>query len=87
MKLISTAKVMVLSIAIIAILIAMVGVVNTILTSVWERMQLWKGTWNMVKVHPFFGFGGCHGLPNSSTSLASSPCLKKYVEGLRRVPE
>jgi O-antigen ligase len=20
-------------------------------------MQLWKGTWNMVKVHPFFGFG------------------------------
>jgi O-antigen ligase len=25
--------------------------------SVWERMQLWKGTWNMVKVHPFFGFG------------------------------
>jgi len=39
MKLISTAKVMVLSIAIIAILIAMVGVVNTILTSVWERMQ------------------------------------------------
>lgn len=39
LKLISTAKVMVLSIAIIAILIAMVGVVNTILTSVWERMQ------------------------------------------------
>ena len=39
MKLISTAKVMVLSIAIIAILIAMVGVVNTILTSVWERFQ------------------------------------------------
>lgn len=39
MKLISTAKVMVLSIAIIAILIAMVGVVNTILTSVWERIQ------------------------------------------------
>jgi len=39
MKLISTAKIMVLSIAIIAILIAMVGVVNTILTSVWERMQ------------------------------------------------
>ena len=39
MKLISTARVMVLSIAIIAILIAMVGVVNTILTSVWERMQ------------------------------------------------
>ncbi len=39
MKLISTAKVMVLSIAIIAILIAMVGVINTILTSVWERFQ------------------------------------------------
>jgi putative ABC transport system permease protein len=37
MKLISTAKVMVLSIAFIAILIAIVGVVNTILTSVWER--------------------------------------------------
>jgi putative ABC transport system permease protein len=30
---------MVLSIAIIAILIAMVGVINTILTSVWERFQ------------------------------------------------
>jgi putative ABC transport system permease protein len=39
MKLISTAKVMVLSIAAIAILIAMVGVINTILTSVWERFQ------------------------------------------------
>jgi putative ABC transport system permease protein len=39
MKLISTAKVMVLSIAIIAVLIAMVGVVNTILASVWERFQ------------------------------------------------
>jgi len=39
MKLISTAKVMVLSIAIIAILIAMVGVINTVLTSVWERFQ------------------------------------------------
>ena len=39
MKLISTAKVMVLSIAIIAVLIAMVGVINTILTSVWERFQ------------------------------------------------
>lgn len=39
MKLISTAKVMVMSIAIIAILIAMVGVINTILTSVWERFQ------------------------------------------------
>jgi Lipid A core - O-antigen ligase and related enzymes len=25
--------------------------------TVWERVQLWKGTWNMVKVHPFFGFG------------------------------
>jgi putative ABC transport system permease protein len=39
MKLIATAKVMVLSIIIIAILIAMVGVINTILTSVWERFQ------------------------------------------------
>jgi putative ABC transport system permease protein len=39
MKLISTAQVMVMSIAIIAILIAMVGVINTILTSVWERFQ------------------------------------------------
>ena len=39
MTLISTAKVMVLSIAVIAILIAMVGVINTILTSVWERFQ------------------------------------------------
>ena len=39
MKLISTARVMVLSIAIIAMLIAMVGVVNTILMSVLERMQ------------------------------------------------
>jgi putative ABC transport system permease protein len=39
MKLISTAKVMVLSIAIIAILIAMVGVINTILMSVLERTQ------------------------------------------------
>jgi putative ABC transport system permease protein len=39
MKLISTAQVMVLSIAAIAILIAMVGVINTILTSVWERFQ------------------------------------------------
>jgi putative ABC transport system permease protein len=39
MKLISTAKIMVLSIAAIAILIAMVGVINTILTSVWERFQ------------------------------------------------
>ncbi|MCX5667115.1 MAG: O-antigen ligase family protein [Candidatus Omnitrophica bacterium] len=25
--------------------------------TVWERTQLWKGTWNMVKAHPFFGFG------------------------------
>ena len=25
--------------------------------SAWERTQLWKGTWNMIKVHPFFGFG------------------------------
>jgi putative ABC transport system permease protein len=39
MKLIATARVMVLSIAIIAILIAMVGVVNTILMSVLERKQ------------------------------------------------
>jgi putative ABC transport system permease protein len=39
MKLISTAKVMVLSIAMIAILIAMVGVINTILMSVHERFQ------------------------------------------------
>ncbi len=39
MGLISTAKVMVLSIAIIAILIAMVGVINTILMSVHERFQ------------------------------------------------
>jgi len=39
MGLISTAKVMVLSIAMIAILIAMVGVINTILMSVHERFQ------------------------------------------------
>jgi len=39
MGLVSTAKVMVLSIAIIAILIAMVGVINTILMSVHERFQ------------------------------------------------
>lgn len=39
MKLISTAKIMVLSIAIIAVMIAVVGVINTILTSVWERFQ------------------------------------------------
>jgi putative ABC transport system permease protein len=39
MGLISTAKVMVLSIALIAILIAMVGVINTILMSVHERFQ------------------------------------------------
>jgi putative ABC transport system permease protein len=39
MSLISTAKVMVLSIAAIAVLIAMVGVINTILASVWERFQ------------------------------------------------
>jgi putative ABC transport system permease protein len=39
MKLITTARVMVLSIAIIALLIAMVGVVNTILMSVLERLQ------------------------------------------------
>ena len=37
MKLIATARVMVLSIAVIALLIAMVGVVNTILMSVLER--------------------------------------------------
>ena len=39
MKLISTAKVMVLSIAIIAIMIAMVGVINTVLMSVLERFK------------------------------------------------
>lgn len=39
MRLISTAKVMVLSIAFIAIMIAMVGVINTILMSVNERFQ------------------------------------------------
>jgi putative ABC transport system permease protein len=39
MNLVSTAKVMVFSIAIIAILIAMVGVINTILMSVFERFQ------------------------------------------------
>jgi putative ABC transport system permease protein len=39
MTLVSTAKVMVLSIALIAILIAIVGVVNTILMSVMERRQ------------------------------------------------
>ncbi|MDO9309189.1 MAG: ABC transporter permease [Deltaproteobacteria bacterium] len=39
MKLISTARMMVLSIAIIALLIAMIGVVNTILMSVMERIQ------------------------------------------------
>jgi putative ABC transport system permease protein len=39
MKLIATARVMVLSIAVIAILIAMVGVINTILMSVLERLQ------------------------------------------------
>ena len=39
MKLVSTARLMVLSIAIIALLIAMVGVVNTILMSVFERFQ------------------------------------------------
>jgi len=39
MKLISTARVMVLSIAIIALLIAMVGVINTVLMSVLERRQ------------------------------------------------
>jgi putative ABC transport system permease protein len=39
MSLVSTAKVMVFSIALIAILIAMLGVVNTILRSVFERFQ------------------------------------------------
>jgi putative ABC transport system permease protein len=39
MSLVSTAKVMVFSIALIAILIAMLGVVNTILMSVLERVQ------------------------------------------------
>lgn len=39
LKLISTARVMVLSIAVIALLIAMIGVVNTILMSVLERLQ------------------------------------------------
>lgn len=39
LSLVSTAKVLVLSIAIIAIIIAMVGVVNTILMSVHERFQ------------------------------------------------
>lgn len=39
MKLIATARIMVLSIATIALLIAMVGVVNTILMSVLERKQ------------------------------------------------
>lgn len=39
LKLISTARIMVLSIAVIALMIAMVGVVNTILMSVLERRQ------------------------------------------------
>ena len=39
MSLVSTAKVMVFSIAVIAVLIAIVGVVNTILMSVMERLQ------------------------------------------------
>jgi putative ABC transport system permease protein len=39
LSLVSTAKVLVISIAIIAILIAMVGVINTILMSVHERFQ------------------------------------------------
>lgn len=25
--------------------------------TLWERTQLWKGTWNMVKEHPLAGFG------------------------------
>lgn len=39
MSLISTPKMMVFSIALIAILIAMLGVINTILMSVFERFQ------------------------------------------------
>jgi putative ABC transport system permease protein len=39
MSLVNTAKVMVFSIALIAIIIAMVGVINTILMSVFERYQ------------------------------------------------
>jgi len=39
MDLITTAKMMVFSIALIAILIAMLGVINTILMSVFERFQ------------------------------------------------
>lgn len=39
MKLISTARVMVFSIAVVALIIAMVGVVNTVLMSVLERKQ------------------------------------------------
>ncbi|MGQ9673884.1 MAG: ABC transporter permease [Candidatus Aminicenantales bacterium] len=39
MSLISTAKMMVFSIALIAILIAMLGIINTILISVFERFQ------------------------------------------------
>ncbi|RJP85241.1 MAG: ABC transporter permease [Desulfobacteraceae bacterium] len=39
MNLVSTARIMVFSIAIIAVLIAMVGVINTILMSVFERFQ------------------------------------------------
>jgi putative inorganic carbon (hco3(-)) transporter len=25
--------------------------------TVWERMQLWKGAWNMIREHPVLGFG------------------------------
>jgi putative ABC transport system permease protein len=39
MNLVTTAKIMVFSIAVIAVLIAMVGVINTILMSVFERFQ------------------------------------------------
>ncbi len=39
MSLVATAKMMVFSIAVIAILIAMIGVINTILMSVFERFQ------------------------------------------------
>lgn len=56
-NLVSTAKVMVLSIAMIAILIAMVGVMNTILMSVFERYQeigimksMGATTWHIFKL-------------------------------------
>jgi O-antigen ligase len=34
-----------------------VGLFKIEKNTVWERIQLWKGTWNMVKIHPFLGFG------------------------------